>query len=439
MSNLPETRRSIPPLEDLGFDDRNLALVKSFTSERQGFVLVGGPAGSGRTSTLYSAFNLATSTGKTGVTLDEAVETAPQMKPADSDQQGGTTLAARLRAAIHQRAEVILIPRPMQRETVELAVIAAQTGHLLFGSLESTDAVNAIGHLVTLDIKASLIASSLVGVVAQCRVRSPCRSCAVRQPPRASLIESLGVHSRLPADGRWVTGAGCEQCNHSGYAGEIAIHEVLKVTDEIRSVISSPASEETIHAAARRAGMRTLLEDGVAKAARGLTTLDELMQVVPKSATMRVPLTSEPSTAAQPILGEPAMKAPSGSRQVLIVEDDPTTVSVVKYFLELEGYEVFVAADGVKGLEMALDRKPDVVISDINMPGLTGTEMMRALRSDSRTSRVRILMLTAEASVDSETSLLAAGADDYLVKPVEPRRLVARVGALLARANPRST
>jgi len=108
----------------------------------------------------------------------------------------------------------------------------------------------------------------------------------------------------------------------------------------------------------------------------------------------------------------------------------------VKYFLELEGFDVIVAENGVLGLEIALRERPDVIVSDVMMPGLGGVAMVRALRADPRTAAVRILMLTSEASVESETEGLAAGADDYILKPVEPRRLAARVKALRARSRP---
>ncbi|PYR25930.1 MAG: hypothetical protein DMF92_19580 [Acidobacteria bacterium] len=119
---------------------------------------------------------------------------------------------------------------------------------------------------------------------------------------------------------------------------------------------------------------------------------------------------------------------------MLVVEDNATILSVGKYFLELEGFDVIVAEDGRLGLETALRESPDVIVSDVNMPGMSGVEMVKALRRDSRTANIRVLMLTSEASVDTEAEGLAAGADDYILKPVEPRRLAARVKALLARS-----
>ena len=129
----------------------------------------------------------------------------------------------------------------------------------------------------------------------------------------------------------------------------------------------------------------------------------------------------------------PVTPTAAGGRRVLVVEDNATISSVVKYFLELEGFEVLVAADGRAGLDMALRERPDLIVSDVNMPGMGGTGDGEAAARQPATAGTRILMLTSEESVESETEGLAAGADDYILKPVEPRRLAARVKALLSR------
>ena len=182
-----------------------------------------------------------------------------------------------------------------------------------------------------------------------------------------------------------------------------------------------------------------MFEDGIAKAAQGLTTLEEVIRLVahsePSEVGSSVGSAAEPALAAvAPKEGEVEQKA--GRRRVLVVEDNATISSVVKYFMELEGFEVIVAADGVAGRDIAIRECPDVIVSDVNMPGMNGLEMVKALRLNPRTANVRVLMLTSEASIESETEGLAAGADDYVLKPVEPRRLAARVKALLSRSRP---
>jgi len=224
---------------------------------------------------------------------------------------------------------------------------------------------------------------------------------------------------------------------------------VLAISDELRELISGRASEQAIRKAAVRGGMRSLLDDGIDKSAQGLTTLAEVLRVVSHGdpsgrivvdapAPVAIPL-PDPIPASHPLAaavgGDPGDEAPVAlAGRVLVVEDSPTIVSVVKYFLELEGFDVLVAENGLLGLQIALRECPDVIVSDVMMPGMGGLDMVRALRADPRMAAVRILMLTSEESVESETEGLAAGADDYILKPVEPRRLAARVKALRARS-----
>ena len=300
-----------------------------------------------------------------------------------------------------------------------------------------------ITRLFDLGIQPFLIASSLLGIVAQRLVRRPCPACAVPQPPSAETIEKVGGASRLPPDGQWVAGRGCDQCGQSGLKGRIAIHEVLAVNDEVRDLISSRAPEHVIkkagaagrHADAARGRHR---EGGAgphharrsARAwSRAATRRLRVRQPTTPAGGARAPCTAAPGTA---VAGEPDAAAPAAACSSS--KTARRSCSVVKYFLELEGFEVLVAENGLIGLEMALRERPDVIVSDVNMPGMGGVAMVKALRADPRTANVRILMLTSESSVESETEGLAAGADDYILKPVEPRRLAARVKALRARS-----
>jgi PleD family two-component response regulator len=184
--------------------------------------------------------------------------------------------------------------------------------------------------------------------------------------------------------------------------------------------------------AARAGGMRTLLEDGIAKAAQGLTTLEAVLKVAAPDDAPVTEGVSDNGPAPDDVSRE------TRRPQVLIVEDDRTITAVVKYFLELEGFDVVIATDGLVGLETAKRNPPQAIVTDVNMPGMDGMAMVKALRADARTHDIPILMLTSEESVDSETLALSLGADDYILKPVEPRRLAARIKALLARSKTRS-
>jgi type IV pilus assembly protein PilB len=424
--------RAVLPIEDLGLAPENLRLLQSFLARPQGMVLVTGPTGSGKSSTLYTSLNSIKSSTNNIITLEDPIEVqVTGVNQMQVNARAGVTFASGLRSILRQDPNVILVGEIRDQETADIALGAAQTGHLLLSTLHTNDATATITRLFDLGIQPFLIAASLVGIVAQRLVRRPCPACLTPQQPSAELIEKAGGPSRLPAGARWVAGVGCDKCAQSGMKGRIAIHEVMAVNDEVRELISSRAAEHVIRKAAIRGGMRTLLEDGVDKAARGLTTLDEVLRVVSSGdASGRVAV--KPPVVVAPMAESTPAAAPGG--KVLVVEDSPTIMSVIKYFLEIEGFEVFSAENGLLGLEMAFKERPDVIVSDVMMPGMGGVDMVKALRADPQMKNVRILMLTSESSVEAEAEGLSAGADDYILKPVEPRRLAARVKALQARS-----
>ena len=431
--------RAILPLDQVGLAPDNLRLMKAFLAHPQGMILVTGPTGSGKTSTLYTALNSIRSSTNNIVTLEDPIELQlPGINQMQINAKAGVTFAGGLRSILRQDPNVILVGEIRDQETADIALQAAQTGHLLLSTLHTNDAPATITRLLDLGIQPFLVASSLLGIMAQRLVRRVCPGCAAPEGPRPEIVEKVGGASRLRTDGRWVVGKGCDKCGQSGFLGRIALHEVLEITDEVRELISTRAPEHAIRKSAKRAGMRTLFEDGLEKAAQGLTTLDEVLRVVSADEYSEATAgpTRPPSRHAAPADVDAVETAVSARRRrVLVVEDSPTILSVVKYFLELEGFDVFLAEDGLAGLDLARLELPDVIVTDVNMPGMGGVAMVKELRVDPRLSNVRILMLTSEGSVECEAEGLAAGADDYILKPVEPRRLAARVKALLARAS----
>jgi type IV pilus assembly protein PilB len=419
------------PMDQLGLSQENLSAVRGFLARPRGLVLVTGPTGSGKTSTLYAALNAIKSPTNNIITLEDPIEyQVAGVNQTQINPRAGVTFASGLRSILRQDPNVILVGEIRDGETADIAFQAAQTGHLLLSTLHTNDAASTITRLFDLGVQPFLVASSLIGVVAQRLVRRVCPACAAPRQPADDVVERIGK-SRLPAQGKWMAGKGCSECGGSGSKGRLAIHEVLTIGDEVRELISSRASDLAIRNAARRAGMRTLFEDGIAKAAQGLTTLEEVLHVAAEAVESEHVVTAPvPIPSATP---SPAAPVAAGGRRVLVVEDNATISSVVKYFLELEGFDVTVAADGRAGLDIALRDRPDLIVSDVRMPGMTGTEMVKQLRGNAATAGTRILMLTSEESVETETEALAAGADDYILKPVEPRRLAARVKALLSR------
>jgi type IV pilus assembly protein PilB len=278
---LLNTDRTVAPLDQLGFSSKNLRRVKRFLSRPQGLILVTGPTGSGKTSTLYAALASIRSSTNNIITLEDPIEfQLAGVNQMQVNPRAGVTFASGLRSILRQDPDIILVGEIRDQETADIALAAAQTGHLLFSTLHTNDAATTITRLVDLGIQPFLIASSLIGIIAQRLVRRVCPACQVPRQPGAEAIKKAGGVSRLPSDARFVAGRGCDQCGQSGQKGRIAIHEVLAVNKEVRELVLSRAADHLIRKAARRSGMRTLLEDGIDKAAQGLTTLDEVLRVV---------------------------------------------------------------------------------------------------------------------------------------------------------------
>jgi type IV pilus assembly protein PilB len=476
---LLDSKRAQITMEQLGLTAENQHAFQLMLSRAQGMILVTGPTGSGKSSTLYTALNWAKSPTKNIITVEDPIEyQLDGVNQVQINTKAGVTFAAGLRSILRQDPNIILVGEIRDQETAGIALEAAQTGHLLLSTLHTNDAPGTITRLLDLGIEPFLIASAVIGILAQRLVRSPCPSCTVSQPPSADAVEKAGGASRLPANPKWMAGRGCEECRQSGSKGRIAIHELLLINDEVRELISRRASEHAIRKAARDAGMRTLLEDGILKAAQGLTTLEDVVRVVATDDTA-----AHKEVATRPGANRPSARPDSetagqqksekraasnafardvqesdlepdeleasagdevgtpgkaqGKELVLVVEDSTTIASVVKYFLELEGFEVVVAKDGNSGLESAKRDQPHVIVTDYNMPGMDGMSMVKALRADAATRGIAVLMLTSETDVEKEAQALEAGVDDYILKPVEPRRLAARVRSVLARSQRR--
>jgi type IV pilus assembly protein PilB len=449
---LLDQKRAQMTMDQLDLTAENLRVLQSLLLRPQGMILVTGPTGSGKSSTLYTSLNWVKSAANNIITIEDPIEyQLDGVNQVQINTKAGVTFASGLRSILRQDPNIIFVGEIRDQETANIALQAAQTGHLLLSTLHTNDAPATVSRLLDLGMEPFLIASALIGILAQRLVRRTCLFCAVSQAPSADVVDKLGGLDRLPVEGKWLVGPGCEECGQSGFKGRLAIHELLVVNDELRELINRRAPEHEIRRAARTFGMRTLIEDGIAKAAQGLTTLEAVLTVVKcddgaatgetedttphdHASTSREKAAKTADESAPVVAESQGVEGSKKKERLLIVEDDRTTASVVKYFSELEGFEVVVAENGLIGLEAAKRELPQVIVTDCNMPIMDGVTMVKALRADAQTKDICILMLTAGNSVEDETRALAAGADDYIVKPVEPRRLVARIKTLLARS-----
>lgn len=271
----------VPRLDRLGLTGTQLDDLRRVVQAPQGLVLVTGPTGSGKTSTLYSLLGEVDTFERNVVTLEDPVEIqVPRITQVQVHDRAGLSFGRGLRAVLRQDPDVVLVGEIRDTETAELAVRASLTGHLVLTTLHTNSTVAAMTRLVDMGVEAYLVGSSLSAVVSQRLVRRPCPACATDDDPDPDLLESLGLEEALPPDATPVRGVGCTECGQTGYRGRFGVYEVLPVDQELRRVLGSDPSEAAV--AAATAGLRTVRDAALAKALAGETTFEEVARVSPR-------------------------------------------------------------------------------------------------------------------------------------------------------------
>lgn len=266
-------------LDELGMSSDILESVARLSARPHGMVLVTGPTGSGKTTTLYAALQRRDAAVEKLITVEDPIEyQLPGITQMPVHRQAGVTFGGALRAILRQDPDVVMIGEMRDQETAEISVQAAMTGHLVFSTLHTNDAAGAIPRLLDLGIPDYLVAATLEGVLAQRLVRRICDECRMSYEPKSETVASVAGH-RIP-DAVLTHGAGCAACRGTGFRGRLGIFELLTVTDDVRDAIAARASRAQLRALAERAGLVPLRADGWEKVQQGLTTVEEVARVV---------------------------------------------------------------------------------------------------------------------------------------------------------------
>lgn len=269
---------SLGQLDKVGFSEENLETFKSMIEKPNGIVLVTGPTGSGKSSTLYAALKHLNREEVNIITIEDPVEYQLQgVNQVQVKEEVGMTFASGLRSILRQDPDIIMIGEIRDQETAEIAIRASLTGHLVLSTLHTNSATAALTRLIDMGIEPFLISSSLTGVVGQRLVRRVCRDCARKEEPTSREIEifrNAGLEIETIQ-----RGAGCSSCGMTGYRGRLAIHEVLLIDDHIKELIMQQSSFVEIQNYVKEKGMKFLLDDGLAKVTQGLTTTEEVLRV----------------------------------------------------------------------------------------------------------------------------------------------------------------
>lgn len=267
-------------IDQLGFLPETKDQFRRLVRQSYGMILVTGPTGCGKTTTLYSALGELNSVDKNIITVEDPVEYRLNgVNQVQINPKAGLTFANGLRSILRQDPNIIMVGEIRDLETADIAIRAALTGHLVLSTMHTNDAAGALTRLVDMGVEPFLVASSVIGVVAQRLVRQICSNCReVYQVPLGA-PERLAMNISDMEESSLHRGKGCGQCANTGYFGRLAIHEIMEVTTEIRELINAKASSDRIKEVAIQQGMRTLIDDGKAKVLTGLTTWQEVMRV----------------------------------------------------------------------------------------------------------------------------------------------------------------
>src|SRR3989475_181398 len=379
-----DSRATVKSLDSLGLNANEIEAIKALLENHEGILLVTGPTGSGKTTTLYSCINLIKSEGVNIVTVEDPVEYRIQgIVQVQVQEKAGLTFAAALRSILRQDPNVVLVGEIRDRETAQIAVQASLTGHLVLSTLHTNDAANAVTRLVGIGVEAYKIAAAL----------------------------------RAGMKGLWDCGLA------HVLRGESTVAELMRVVDVHQE-------DDTVAPSLVESGRRP---SGKISQARFSPVPGTIAAQPPPGAPAPAPLTAHFELLEEP--PAPRRSGPHGeiAVKVLLVDDEDSLRKVMRDLLERDGYAVTEARDGVQALDQVDRVGPDIIVLDLNLPGLDGYGVLSHLRSRPATADIPVIVLTAKGDEDNEVRVFELGADDFLTKPFRARALSARLEAVLGR------
>ncbi|BAF70120.1 GspE/PulE family protein [Nitratiruptor sp. SB155-2] len=273
-----DKQKAMIPLEEAGMSRKNFEIFTKALKTPYGIILVTGPTGSGKSTTLYGALNMIRSVEKKIITVEDPVEYQINMvQQAQVNPKIGFTFATALRSILRQDPDIVMIGEIRDEETLRIATQAALTGHLVLSTLHTNDAISSINRMIDMGIEPYLVSGALIAIEAQRLVRKICPYCKTEIEIEPNILAEIKKY--LPKQYKFYKGKGCKHCDFTGYSGREMICEILKVDDEIARLIAKEAPKEKIEEVAIAKGFRTMFEDGIIKALEGSTTIDEVFRV----------------------------------------------------------------------------------------------------------------------------------------------------------------
>ena len=424
----------------IGFSQELETKIFRALSQRGKMMLVTGPTGSGKTTTLYTCL-MGVKDGTTSIqTVEDPVEfRIPGVTQIQLNPQANVTFASALRSILRQDPDVIMVGEIRDSETADIAMQAAQTGHLVLSTLHTNDAPSTITRLINLGCKPYLIASSVAAILAQRLVRKVCPDCKTKVSEgyidrNEEIIKQFGI------DPGWLyVGVGCERCNFTGYRGRTSVLSFLEIDDEISKLIMAQAPLSEISSLASNSGFRTLNDAAIDLVKAGVTTLDEIKPYIISAnneklteARQQVKEISVPESS----IVKPTQREVKDLRRerILLVEDDDQVRQILSMLLKREMFDVTEARNGYEALERLFEKLPQLILTDLMMPEMDGREFIARAKAIEGVKNIPIVVLTAVDTEKNEVDMLSLGATDFVSKTSSSGVIAARVRNALRRA-----
>lgn len=418
----------------LAFDDLGLRpaigdKLKTFLRQPRGLIVVSGPAGSGITTLLYALVNTLKADGVKLATVENPIEFKMSgIAQVEVNDKLGLTYPTALRSALRVDPQAVLVGELRDAETAGVALQAAMNGRRILTTVHTEDALSALTRLIDMGLDPKDIAGAVLGVLSQRVVRRLCPAC--RKPIDASSIDPA-IAAALKFEGfsnALHRASGCEECHFTGYRGRFALVELVSLSEPLKRVLNEKLSETELRREASAAqSFESLHRDALWHLSQGNTTPAEVMEYLALESHRAATPSGGPETPAP--VGTPA-PAPA-QRRILVADDDPLIRSVIRKTLENQGYLVDEAVDGLQALAKAAELKPDMILLDLEMPGMDGLASLKLLRRKMGMVKLPIILMTE--SEEEQPGALAGGADDTVLKPVKPAIIAARINAVFRR------
>lgn len=409
--------RGLVPLPDLGMPDPIAKVLQETAGRAQGMIVVTGPTGSGKTSTLYALLQWLRDPSLNIVTVEDPVEyRIDGITQVAIKEKAGLGFPAFLPSALRQDPDVIMVGEIRDLETAEIAIRAALTGHLILTSLHTNDAIGSIYRLIDLGVQPFLISTALSGILAQRLVRRICPACKA---------EKTFLADALPASVRPLAtcyeGRGCANCLYTGYLGQVGVFEYLETTSRMKHLIADGVPETELRQEARKAGMVSLFENAWQKVEDGSTTVSEVFGRVP----FFVSDLESPGILAPP--KEQSQTREEKQLLILLVDEDPGDFEQLQTILSPGSYAIATVPRGMDSYEAICRKNPDLIVLNLHPPVTDAMALIKRIKGNLITATIPVVAMGESSDEQLEVMCLRAGAADFLKKPLRDVIVVSRL------------